>query len=83
MLYATPFYNSKIFIPNGSASSFGEDDFSSGEAGQSLKTVVKHLKPVAKHLEALRSGLYLGGQRRDRQRLSKADYLSSMRDVTP
>ncbi len=28
VLHATPFYNSKISIPNGSASLFKEDDFS-------------------------------------------------------
>ncbi len=57
VIHATPFYNSKISIPNGSASSFGEDDFSSGETGQSLDTVqyleaVKHLETI-KYLETI------------------------------
>ncbi len=46
VIHATPFYNSKISTPNGSASSFGED----GETGQSLDTV-EHFETAVEHLE--------------------------------
>ncbi len=61
VIHATPFYNSKIFISNGSASLFREDDFSLREVGQSLETVGMHFKTIVKHLEALCSGFNLSG----------------------
>ena len=62
MFHATPFYNSKISIRNGSTGPFGEDDFCLREAGQSLE-IIKHLEAIVKYFENFCSDFDLGGQR--------------------
>ncbi len=52
MFHTTSFYNSKISIPNRSASLFGKDNFSSRETDQSLNTI-KNFKTIIEHFETI------------------------------
>ena len=56
------FHNSKISIPNKSASPFRKDDFNLKEVDQSIETVIKYFDTIVMHLKALCSGFNFGGQ---------------------